>query len=267
MTRPMWVSGQDLERPSAARMYDYYLGGSHNFEADRALARTAVAQWPDLPLIMRANRSFLHRAVRYVMGLGIDQFLDLGSGIPTAGNVHEIAQGLNPRSRVVYVDIDPVTVAHSQMLLREAPGTAVIHADVRDSERILTDPLTTALLDFSRPVAVMMVALLHFIPDEDDPGQVVARYRDALTSGSQLVLSHATLDGDPAAMREHEAIYRSSATPIQGRSRSQIERLLDGFEPVDPGVVHLPLWRPDPGAGSVERPERYSGYAAVARLP
>jgi hypothetical protein len=248
-------------------MYDYYLGGSHNFEADRALAREAVSHWPDLPMVMRANRAFLHRAVRYLVEAGVTQFLDLGSGIPTAGNVHEVARGLNPDARTVYVDVDPVAVAHSQALLEGVPGTAVVHADVRDADKILSASQTTELLDFTRPVAVLMVALLHFIPDADDPASVIAPYRAVMRSGSHLALSHATVDGNVAVMRDHEEIYRRSATPINARTRAQVAGLLEGFDLLEPGVVYMPLWRPDSDEQTPEHPERYSGYAAVGRLP
>jgi SAM-dependent methyltransferase len=248
-------------------MYDYYLGGSHNFEADRALARVAVSHWPDLPMVMRANRAFLRRAVRHLVSEGVTQFLDLGSGIPTVGNVHEVAAGLNPAARVVYVDIDPVAVAHSRALLEEVSGAAVVQADARDTAKVLAEAELTGLLDFSRPVAVMMVALLHFIPDEDDPAGMISAYRDVVAPGSHLALSHATLDGNPEAMRDHEEIYRRSATPIHGRTRAQVTALFDGYELVNPGVVYLPLWRPNPDEVPTAQPERYSGYAAVGRLP
>jgi hypothetical protein len=265
--RPAWVPPEvDMERPSVARMYDYYLGGSHNFEADRALARVAVSHWPDLPLVMRANRAFLRRAVRYLISAGVTQFLDLGSGIPTVGSVHEVAHGLNPDCRVVYVDLDPVAAAHSRALLDGVPGAAIVEADVRDADRILSAPETTALLDFSRPVAVMMIALLHFIPDADKPASVIAPYRDALSPGSHLALSHATLDGNVELMRDHEEIYKRSATPIHARTHAQVTALLDGFELIDPGVVYMPLWRPDADQPVPENPERFSGYAAMGRL-
>lgn len=247
-------------------MYDFYLGGSHNFEADRALARVAVSHWPDLPLVMRANRAFLRRAVRYLLEQGVTQFLDLGSGIPTVGNVHEVATALNPDSRVVYVDVDPVAVAHSHALLEGVPGAAIVQADVRDPDTVLSAPQTTELLDFSRPVAVLMVALLHFIPDADDPASVIASYRTAMSPGSHLALSHATLDGNVELMRDHEQIYRRSATPIHARTRAQVTALLHGFDLIEPGVVYMPLWRPNPSEQAPENPERYSGYAAVGRL-
>jgi SAM-dependent methyltransferase len=248
-------------------MYDYYLGGSHNFEADRALARVAVSHWPDLPLVMRANRAFLRRAVQYLVAQGVTQFLDLGSGIPTVGSVHEVARALNPDSRVVYVDNDPVAAAHSRALLDAVPGTAILEADARDADRILADPATRALLDFERPVAVMMVALLHFVPDADRPASVIADYRAAMAPGSHLALSHATLDGNDEVMRDHEEIYRRSATPIHGRNHAEVTALLGGFELVEPGVVYLTQWRPDPDQPAPEHPERFSGYAAVGRLP
>ena len=175
MARPGWSPGTvDPDRPSVARMYDYYLGGSHNFEADRALARVAVNHWPDLPMVMRANRAFMRRAVRYLISEGVTQFLDLGSGIPTVGNVHEVAAAANPEARTVYVDIDPVAVAHSRALLENTPGAAVVQADARDAAKVLLEAQDTGLLDLSRPVAVMMVALLHFIPDADDPAGIIA---------------------------------------------------------------------------------------------
>jgi hypothetical protein len=181
--------------------------------------------------------------------------------------VHEVATSLNPQARVVYVDVDPVAVAHSRALLAQVPGAAVVQADARDTAKVLAEADTTGLLDLSRPLAVMMVALLHFIPDEDDPAGMVAAYRDAVAPGSFLTLSHATLDGNAEAMRDHEEIYRRSATPIHGRNRAQITGLFDGYGLVDPGVVYLPLWRPEPDEAPATKPERYSGYAAVGRLP
>lgn len=268
MSRPGWSPGTvDPDRPSVARMYDYYLGGSHNFEADRALARVAVSHWPDLPMVMRANRAFLRRAVRYLVSRGVTQFLDLGSGIPTVGNVHEVAAALDPSCRVLYVDIDPVAVAHSRALLEDVPGAAVVQADARETAKILAEAETIGALDLSRPVALMMVALLHFIPEADDPAGMIAAYREALAPGSHLAISHATLDANAELMRDHEEIYRRSANPIHARTHAEVTALFGGFELVDPGVVYLPLWRPEPDGAPVAEPERYSGYAAVGRLP
>ena len=162
MTRPAWAPQEvDIDRPSAARVYDYYLGGSHNFAVDREMARQAIADWPDLPQIMQGNRAFLRRAVRHCLAQGIDQFLDVGSGIPTAGNVHEVAQAENPAARVAYVDIDPVAVAHSRALLGDDPRTGVVHADFLDVDAVLDDPAARSVLDLDRPVALLVVALLH----------------------------------------------------------------------------------------------------------
>jgi hypothetical protein len=203
--------------------------------------------------------------VRFLVESGIRQFLDLGSGIPTVGNVHEVAAAADPSCRVVYVDLDPVAVAHSRLLLQGRDNVGVVHADVRDIDSVLRAPQTRSLLDLSEPVAVMMVALLHFIPDEDDPVGVVAGYREAIVPGSHLALSHATADGIGELMHDHERIYQRSATPIHARTHAQVRALFSGFTLVDPGAVFLPLWRPDQGDPPVERPQRYSGYAAVGR--
>jgi hypothetical protein len=183
MHRPSWVPAEvDLSRPSAARVYDYYLGGSHNLEVDRRMAREAISLWPDLPAIMQSNRAFLRRSVRYLAGQGITQFLDIGSGIPTVGNVHEAAQQADPRARVVYVDSDPVAVAHSRAILAGDEHTAVVHADLREPETFLEDPTARATLDLDQPIAVLMVAVLHFVSDEDDPFGAVARAVGAATT-------------------------------------------------------------------------------------
>jgi hypothetical protein len=198
MHRPSWVPAEvDLSRPSAARVYDYYLGGSHNLEVDRRMAREAISLWPDLPEIMQTNRAFLRRSVRYLTGQGITQFLDVGSGIPTVGNVHEAARQADPRARVVYVDSDPLAVAHSRAILAGDEHPAVVHADVREPETILWDPTVRTTLDLDRPIAVLMVAVLHFVSDEHDPFGAVARVRDRLAPGSHLVLSHASAEGVP----------------------------------------------------------------------
>ncbi|WP_309112554.1 SAM-dependent methyltransferase [Saccharothrix sp.] len=255
----------DLTRPSAARVYDYYLGGAHNFAVDREMAERAVAMWPDLPLIMQANRAFLRRAVRYCVAAGVRQFLDLGSGIPTVGNVHEVARNAAPDARVVYVDMDPVAVTHSRMILGDDPLTRVVQADLRRPDLLLDRPEVRSLLDFDQPVAVMMVAVLHFVPDTDEPAKVLAGYRDAMAPGSFLVLSHATHEGRPDKADEHRELYRRTATPMTMRSKAEVRGLLDGFDVVDPGVVYLPLWRPESLDEVDEHPERFTGLAAVAR--
>ena len=266
MSRPSWAPSEiDVEHPSAARVYDYYLGGLHNFPVDREMAERALADWPELPRIMQANRAFLRRAVRHAVAAGIDQFLDIGSGIPTAGNVHEVARALDPSAHVVYVDVDPVAVAHAKALLVDDPLAAVVQADFCDPDAVLGSPEVRELLDLDRPVALLLVALLHFVPDERDPAAALARYRDALAPGSLLVVSHATADGAPARVDEHVDHYRRTAMPMTVRDRAQLEGLVEEFTLLEPGVVFLPQWRPDDAPAPVDRPERFTGYALVAR--
>ncbi|GGM46871.1 hypothetical protein GCM10012275_17390 [Longimycelium tulufanense] len=268
MERPSWAPADiDLDRPSAARVYDYYLGGSHNFAVDREMAEQAIALWPNLPLIMQANRAFLRRAVRYCVDQGIRQFLDIGSGIPTVGNVHEVAQEADPRCRVLYVDFDPVAVAHSRAILAGNERADIVHADLRKPEDIVGSPQFGRLIEPQRPMAVLMVAVLHFIDDADDPVRLVARYRDLLAPGSYLVLSHATQDGQPDKVEDHQKLYARTRTPMHMRSRAEVGALFTGFELVDPGIVYLPQWRPESSDDVDEHPERYTGYAAVGRKP
>ncbi|GAA2554129.1 SAM-dependent methyltransferase [Winogradskya consettensis] len=255
MALPAWAGdGIDVTRPSVARVYDYYLGGVHHFDADRAMAEKAIADWPDLPLIMRSNRAFLRRAVTYLARAGIRQFLDIGSGIPTAGNVHEIAQNLAPESRIVYVDTDPVAVTHSRALLAGNPTTAVLAADFTRPGELLTSVRDLGLLDPQRPTAVLLNALLHFIPDSAQPGEAIATLRDALAPGSYLVISHATHELHPADLTDrHRDLYRTStASRMTMRGRTQVEAFFDGFDLVEPsvdrvetGIVLSERWHPD----------------------
>jgi hypothetical protein len=265
---PGWATGVDVDRPSAARMYDYALGGSHNFAVDREAYAAVVKAFPDGPLVARSNRLFLHRAVRFLIAeLGITQFLDLGSGVPTVGNVHEIAQAIDPGARVVYVDLDPVAVAHSQMLLADNPLATMLRADVRGPASILASEEVSSLLDLSRPVAVLMVTVLHFVADEDDPGGIIRTFRDATGPGSALAVSHLVADDwdDPA--RSVGKVYDSTSTGINPRSRAEIARLLAGYDLVEPGLVHLPSWRPDREAQGLDPladdPSRSVALAAV----
>jgi SAM-dependent methyltransferase len=249
-------------------MYDYYLGGHHNFQIDRQVGEQAIALWPDLPLIMRANRAFLRRAVNYIVAQGVTQFLDIGSGIPTVGNVHEVAQRADPTARVVYVDIDPIAVAHSEFILRGTSNVSVLRGDVRDPEAILAHPEVERLLDFRQPLAVLLVALLHFTTDNVEASAAVQTLRDALAPGSFLVISHASPEGMPQESREHEELYRRTPTPLRMRTRREIERFFGDFELIEPGLVFLPLWRPE-GRDDVflDQPERCTGFAAVGRKP
>jgi S-adenosyl methyltransferase len=242
------LTAADIERPSPARIYDYWLGGSNNFAADREVAERAVAAMPTLRAAIWANRAFLRRAVRHLVGeYGITQFLDLGSGVPTVGNVHEIAQAADKTCRVVYVDIDPVAVAHGHSLLADNDQAAVINADLRHPETVLEHAVTAELLDLSRPVAVLMIAVLHFIPDTDHPDKIVRAYRDAIAPGSYLALSHAATDLlHPAEQSTMIDDYRrSTRVPFIHRTPDQLEAWLDGFTVQQPGIVQVNEWRPD----------------------
>jgi SAM-dependent methyltransferase len=269
MSTPPWAPTEvPIDRPSAARMYDYYLGGFHNFEVDRQMAEEAIGLWPELPLIMRANRGFLRRAVTYLVNQGIDQFLDIGSGIPTVGNVHEVAHRGNPDARVVYVDIDPIAVAHSRAILQDSPNVATIQADLRDPRKILNDPAVLELLDFNRPAAIFVVAVLHFLPDDAEASAAIQELREALAPGSYLVISHASYEGDPDRSREHEALYARTPNPLKTRSLEEIRAFFGDFELVEPGLVWLPLWHPERNDDLfLDHPERCSGFAGVGRKP
>jgi SAM-dependent methyltransferase len=267
MERPSWAPQDiDLARPSASRIYDYYLGGSHNFEADRVAARQAVELWPELPKIMQTNRAFMRRAVQYAVRSGVTQFLDIGSGIPTFGNVHEVALAASGRARVVYVDNDPVAVAHSRALLTDEPRATVISADLREPERITDHPELRALLDLERPVALMLVAVLHFLVDEAKPHRIVAELRDRLAPGSLLILTHAVRDGRPESAEPLERLYSRIGSPLRIRDRGEIEAFFEGFELVEPGVVYPPLWQPDEPLPDGD-PAQSSGLAGVGRKP
>ncbi|WP_328930497.1 SAM-dependent methyltransferase [Streptomyces sp. NBC_00190] len=274
MERPAWAPpGIDISVPSVSRMYDYYLGGSHNFEVDRQAARRAMEFMPGLPKIMQANRAFMRRAVRHAVAEGVTQFLDIGSGIPTFGNVHEIAQAASPEARVVYVDHDPVAVAHSRAVLEGDDRCTVVAADLRKPRDILGAPEVGRLLDFDRPVALLLVAVLHFLEDADDPYGAVAELRDALAPGSLLILTHASFEGIP--LTEEVAggtvsVYRDIRNPLVMRSGEQIRRFFDGFELLEPGLVSMPEWRPDRPENAEdgvaqEDPYAYSGFSGVGR--
>lgn len=255
----------DIERPSAARMYDYYLGGSHNFAADREAAKAVIAAIPDVADGCQANRGFLRRAVRYLTAAGVRQFLDVGSGIPTVGNVHEVAQREAPDARVVYVDIDPVAVAHSRELLAGTDGVGVVRGDLRRPAEILGHPQVTALLDPTQPTAVMLVAVLHFVSDAEDPAGIVATLRDGVAPGSYLVISHGTADSRPQQAQDAQVVYKRTANPLTVRSREQVSGLFAGFDLVDPGVVWVSQWRPDAPDEEESRPERHAMIGAVGR--
>jgi hypothetical protein len=260
----------DTSRPHTARMYDYYLGGKDHFAADREAADKALASWPSARTGLRENRKFLGRAVRYLAAeAGIRQFLDIGTGLPTTNNVHEVAQAVAPSSRVVYADNDPMVLAHARALLTSSPEgrTAYIHADLRDPAAILSDPVTRDVLDFSQPIALMLVAILHFIPDEDKPAEIVQTLLSALPSGSYFVASHLTMEHDPVALAAGERAYHAAGIRGQLRDSGNFADLaFSGLELVPPGVVLVSEWRPE-GIGPRPTPKEVSCYGGVARKP
>jgi len=271
---PMWArnstwepSSVDMDRASAARMYDYYLGGSHNFEVDRDKAQEVLRVLPEARKFARDNRRFLRRAVEYGLTRGIRQFLDLGSGLPTAGNVHEIAQRAVPDARVVYVDNEPVAVAQSADLLKDNPYATCIHEDICRPNSVLHHRETRRLIDFSQPLMVLMCAVLHFVPDERRPAEVVRAYSDALASGSYLALSHATATDYPDQLADVVGIYQRTQNTAHLRSRSEVTAMLAPFEHlVFPGVVYTPQWRPEHWA-DVGDPAKSLAFAALAYMP
>jgi S-adenosyl methyltransferase len=266
MERPAWAGPEiDADRPSPARVYDVHLGGFHNFQVDRDVARKIAEVMPELPQILQANRSFLRRSVRYLVDQGITQFLDLGSGIPTVGTVHEVAWRANPDCRVVYVDVDPVAVAHGRAILKGVDRATSVRGDLRQPEEILADPEVRQLLDLSQPIAILMVAVLHFVPDADDPAAVIPHYLDAVVPGSYLVISHASLEGKtPQRAEDATEQYRNRVTDFSMRTRAEITDLFAGLELVDPGVVYLTEWHPDAGDDTGD-PSWTSTFAGVGR--
>jgi hypothetical protein len=266
-----WVPpGVDTSVPSMARAYDYLLGGGHNFAADRKLANAAEQIMPGARQIARLNRSFLRRAVLYLLDRGIRQFLDIGSGVPTVGNVHEIVQRADPAGRVVYVDKDPVAVAHSELLLKGNDRAAVIEADLRDPEYVFAQPAAERLLDLDEPVGLLVVMMLHFVPESWQPTDILGRYRDAIAPGSHLVLSHVTADQRPDQINEAADMIARSKSPDQltYRSHTEVVALFAGYELVEPGVVGCGLWHPGgPGDISQDPDVNAHVYAGVGRKP
>ncbi len=260
----------DTSRPHPARVYDYLLGGKSNFAADRALAEKMLGQAPDLRTAARENRAFLGRAVQYLAEeAGVRQFLDIGTGLPTASNVHDVAQRVAPESRVVYADNDPMVLAHARALLTSTPEgrAAYIHADLRDPARILADPQVREVLDFGQPVALVLVAVLHFLLDEDKPAEIVATLVDALPSGSYLVASHTALDHAPAPVAAMERAAQAGGIRTQQRDSGDFARLaFPGLELIPPGVVLVSEWRPGHGA-LLPDPAEVNVYCGVARKP
>lgn len=274
---PTNVRKVDLEKPNAARMYDYHLGGSHNFESDRALATQVEQVAPWVKQVARINRAWLRRVVTFLMDQGVRQFLDLGSGIPTVGNVHELAQQRDPATRVVYVDYEAVAVHHSFELLKDNDNAAVVWADVRDPQTVLANEETRKLIDLTQPVGLLCAGLLLFIGDDYDPAGLVAAYRDACPAGSYLAVS--TMSQDEADQETAAqlagllSLYEGADERIYPRDKATIEAWFAGTELVDPGLVLLHQWRPErTSTGESASPEQDSsparllGYGAVGRI-
>jgi hypothetical protein len=249
-----WTTRINTGVPNPARIYDYLLGGKDNFPADREIAEQMLAIAPVAREVVEDNRKFLRRAVEVLADAGARQFIDLGSGLPTQGNVHEIAQAAAPGSRVVYVDNDPMVVAHSRALLA-GDNTVAIEGDLRQPDKVLGHPEVRELIDFGQPVALLLLAILHFVPDDEDPFGIVARYRDALPAGSHLAISHGTRDIpqrpdlSPEEMADMgakvEQLYQLTTASLVTRTRAEVERFFHGLELLEPGVVEIQRWRPD----------------------
>jgi hypothetical protein len=248
----------DVARPSTARVEDYLLGGAHNFAVDRALGDQLVSASPVLADRIRSHRVFLRRAVRFLAQQGVRQFLDIGSGVPTVGSAHETARRVSPESTVVYVDVDPVAVAHGQAILEGDDRAAVIRADLRDPESMAAAVARLGLIDFTRPAALLFAGILDLLPDEDDPVGLVAALRGRLLTGGYVLVSHATRPTTWLAAA-------GTAAARHPRSRAEILRFFAGTRLVEPGLVHLPLWRPDPGE-HLNFPQRLAIYAGIGRV-
>jgi hypothetical protein len=261
-----WISDPiDPDRPSGARIYDYLLGGGHNFASDRAFVEKYLKVVPEARQGAVVNRAFLRRAVLFLIEQGIRQFLDLGSGIPTVGNVHEVAQRVDPACRVVYVDIDPVAAAHSRLILAGNDRAVMVQTDLTDVSSVLGAPETTSILDFSQPVGILAVTVGHHISPEQDPARMFGAYRDAVVAGSYLVISHATADFAPAKLGQAVKMARDDRMGFYPRTRAEVLELLAGFELVEPGLTSLSRWRPDRENDVASDPVGRLAYAAVGR--
>jgi O-methyltransferase involved in polyketide biosynthesis len=235
----------DTTRPHVARMYDYYLGGKDNFEVDRAAVVAVEAAMPEVRRLALENRAFLRRAVTFMVAAGIRQFIDIGAGLPTAGNTHEVAQAQAPGSHVVYVDNDPIVLSHGRALLATNDDTTVVTADLRDPADVVGRDEVRELIDFGEPVGVLLIAMTHFLRD-DERDEVMTKLRESLVPGSYLASTHVTVDNHSAeAVEGVEAVYRKTPTPIFFRTRAEIARFFDGFDLVEPGLVTVDEWRPD----------------------
>ena len=255
----------ELDRAHSARMYDYYLGGNTNFPADREAVGRVLAAFPQALIAARANRGFMRRATRYLAGRGLRQFLDIGTGIPTSPNVHEIAQGIAPESRIAYVDNDPIVLTHARALMSSTTegSTCYIDADLRDIDSIIGAPRLREVLDLKQPVALSLIAIVHFILDEDDPQGIVRRIMDELAPGSFLALTVFTGDTDPVGVGGVGREYNARGIPLQIRDRAESLAFFDGYDLLDPGVTLVHHWRPEQDAPQI-RDQDIAMYGGVA---
>jgi S-adenosyl methyltransferase len=266
------MSGFDPTTPNVARMNDYLLGGKDNFAADRAAAEQALEVAPELLVLMREWRKFIRRVVRFLAESGITQFVDIGTGLPAKENVHEFAQAIEPRARVAYVDSDPVVSAHAQALLEDDELTVGVTADISEPWQIMSHPRVLKLINFDEPVAVLLLAVLHRIPEDYVAARMIAEFREALAPGSYIAIQHAVCDTRPEVTRTLASLYQdkkviTAARRAQNtRTKAQIERFFDGLDVVDPGVVYIPEWRPDPGEQAAD-PEAVWLVGGVGRKP
>lgn len=274
MTEPSSPEGLpmvDHDQPSAARAYDYFLGGSSNFEVDRQFADQVKKIAPSSVPVTSLNRSFLRRAVEYLLGRGVRQFLDLGSGIPTVGNTHQIAERLGiTDARTVYVDNEAVAFHHAQLMLADSPNTTILQADMRDVPAVLSHPETRRLLDFGQPVALLVVGVLLYFPDSDDPGGMIRAYRERLSGGSYVAISTLTDEHAPDDLRTElaalRAMYEQVGEAVYPRDHADILRWFDGLELVEPGLVELPSWHTD-DPNELTNEAHTLGYGGVGRVP
>ncbi|MFG2596222.1 SAM-dependent methyltransferase [Streptomyces sp. NPDC048462] len=258
----------DTSKPHPARMYDWFLGGKDNYPVDEAMGRQMLALEPGIPVMAKVNRAFMHRATRWLSGQGIRQFLDIGTGIPTAPNLHQVAQSSEPTTRVVYCDNDPIVLAHAEALLSGTPQGAIdyVQADARDVDAILEQAGKT--LDFSKPVALSMIALLHFVSDEDGAYELVSRLTGVLAPGSHVVISHLTADFHPEEAQKVDEMYKANTLTLAPRNRQQFAAFFDGLEIVEPGIVAGETWHPELGEPVPGQDDIISaGYVAVGRKP
>jgi hypothetical protein len=251
----------DTSRPHPARMYDYYLGGRDNYEVDREAAERIIEAAPGVVLGARSNRDFLQRAVRHLVESGVRQIIDIGTGIPTSPNTHEIAHSVSPEVRIAYIDNDPIVATHAGARLLGTGNTGFFLADMRDPRTILQHPTISELIDFDEPVALMLVSVLHFVTDAEDPVGMIATLRDALPPRSYLVLSHATADFHPSESVEVAEIYKKATASLTPRTHDEVLALFDGFDLIDPGLVQVHEWRAE---GPVD-PKPVGVYGAVGR--